>query len=190
MRIVFLGPPGVGKGTQALRLKDHLGIVHISTGQMLRDAEDAGTALGQKASRYILAGQLVPDDIVVEVVVDRLAGRDCASGCLFDGFPRTVPQAEALDRTLAERGIPLDLVLAINVPEERLVDRLMARGRPDDDRVTIGERFRQYTRLTEPLLEYYRKRGILRQIDGDAEPDEVFARIRRAVDATVGSNSP
>ena len=129
---------------------------------MLRDADEAGTALGREAARYMNAGQLVPDEVVVGIVVERLGEKDCARGCLFDGFPRTVPQAEALDRMLAERGMPLDLVLALDVPEPQLVERLLARGRPDDDRETIRERFRQYHRLTEPLLDYYRSRGILR----------------------------
>jgi adenylate kinase len=138
----------------------------------------------------MLAGQLVPDDVVVGIVVDRLTGKDCARGCLFDGFPRTVPQAEALDRMLAERRMPLDLVLALEVPEKKLVERLSARGRPDDDCETILERFRQYNTLTQPVLDYYGRRGILRRIDGDAPPDEVFNRVRRAVDEAMASNSP
>jgi adenylate kinase len=189
MRIVFLGPPGAGKGTQAQRLKDYLGIAHLSTGELLRDAAE-DTPLGRQAARYMLAGRLVPDDVVVGIVVERLADKDCAQGCLFDGFPRTVPQAEALDCMLAERGIPLDLVLAIDVPESDLVARLTSRGRPDDDPSTIAERFRQYNALTQPLIDYYRRRGILRQIDGTGSPERVFERIRSTVDSAVSSNSP
>jgi adenylate kinase len=182
MRIVFLGPPGSGKGTQAQRLKDYLRIAHLSTGEMLREAERARKPLGREAARYMNAGQLVPDDVVVGIVADRMADPDCAGGCLFDGFPRTVPQATALDQMLAEKRMPLDLVLALDVPEEKLIDRLVARGRADDDRETIHERFRQYNRLTEPLIEYYRDRGILCPIDGEGTPDEVFSRIQGAID--------
>lgn len=188
MRIVFLGPPGSGKGTQAQRLKEHLGVAHLSTGEMLRDAEN--TPLGRKAAQYMLAGQLVPDDVVIQIVAERLSENDCQRGCLFDGFPRTVPQAEALDRMMAERGTPISLVIALEVPEQELIDRLIQRGRADDDPQAIAERFRQYTARTAPLLEYYRNRGVLRQVDAAAPPDAVFERIRDEVDSVVGSNSP
>lgn len=182
MRIVFLGAPGAGKGTQAQRLKEHLHVAHLSTGEMLRNAYEAGTPLGQEAACYMNSGQLVPDDIVVGIVVDRLTEKDCERGCLFDGFPRTVPQAEALDRLLAERQIPLKLVIALEVPESQLIERLLLRGRTDDDPDTIRERFRQYHRLTQPLLDYYGGRGVLRQITADGTPDEVFAKILSVLD--------
>jgi adenylate kinase len=182
MRIVFLGPPGSGKGTQSQRLKGYLHIAHLSTGEMLREAEEAGTPLGHEAARYMNSGKLVPDEVVVGIVRDRLEEKDCSRGCLFDGFPRTVPQAEALDRMLTECRIPLDLVLVLEVEEPQLVERLLNRGRPDDDIETIRERFRQYHRLTQPLLEYYRDRKILQQIAAEGTPEEVFAKVREAVD--------
>ncbi len=188
MRIVFLGPPGAGKGTQAQLLKDYLGIAHLSTGEMLRQANEAGTVLGREATRYMNAGKLVPDEVVVGIIIDRLAEKDCERGSLFDGFPRTVPQAEELDRMLAERSIPLDLVVALGVPEPKLVDRLLHRGRPDDDPKTIRERFRQYHQLTQPLLDYYRKREILREIDADGTPEEVATKVRAAIDAVSHPN--
>ncbi|MEX2316592.1 MAG: adenylate kinase [Pirellulales bacterium] len=183
MRIVFIGPPGAGKGTQGQRLKEYLGIAHLSTGDMLRDAGKAGTPLGQEAARYMEEGQLVPDDVILGIVLDRIDRPDCARGSLFDGFPRTVPQAAALDQMLDERDTPLDLALELDVNKDRLVQRLLARGRADDNDRTIQERFRQYHRLTEPLVDYYRQQGILRRIDGDGTPDEVFQRIKSAVDA-------
>jgi adenylate kinase len=163
-----------------------LGVAHLSTGEVLRDAGRAGTRLGKEAARNMQAGRLVPDDVVIGIVAERLVEKDCETGCLFDGFPRTVPQAKALDKMLAERGMPLDLVLALDVPEERLMERLLARGRMDDSQQAIRERFRQYARLTEPLLDYYRERGILHSIDGVGSPEEVFARIRKAADAKAG----
>jgi adenylate kinase len=187
MRIVFLGPPGSGKGTQAQRLKGFLGVAHLSTGELLRKAVETDTPLGREADRFMRGGRLVPDDVVFGVVVERLADKDCSRGCLFDGFPRTVPQAEAFDRLLAERGIPLDLVIALEVSEEQLMKRLLSRGRPDDDRETILERFRQYTTLTAPLLDYYRRRGVLREIAAEGTPDEVFAKVRDVAKTTVAN---
>ncbi|MCC7474105.1 MAG: adenylate kinase [Pirellulales bacterium] len=187
MRIVFLGPPGSGKGTQAQRLKDYLQIVHLSTGEMLRQAHEAGTTLGIEAARFMNAGQLVPDDMVVRIVADRIRENDCQRGCLFDGFPRTVPQAQALDQLLTQRGTPLNLVIALEVSEPLLVERLLARGRADDDQQTIRERFRQYSRQTQPLLDYYASRGVLARIVAEGCPDDVFEQIRAAVETAAGA---
>ena len=139
---MFLGPPGAGKGTQAQRLSRLLGIAHLSTGELLRETDYAESELGRKAAEYMNAGKLVPDDVVIGLVRDRLKEKDCAPGCLFDGFPRTVPQAEALDRMLAEYRTPLDVVLAFEVEESQLIDRLSHRGRSDDDLEIIRERSR------------------------------------------------
>jgi adenylate kinase len=188
MRIVFIGPPGSGKGTQAQQLKEHLGIMHLSTGEVLRDVQRDGSDLGRQAAQYMAAGKLVPDEMVLNIVVERIAQPDCVAGCLFDGFPRTVAQAKALDEMLAERGTPLDLVLSLELPEEKLKGRLLRRGRGDDNQATIDERFRHYYDLTEPVLDYYQSRGRLCSIDGDGTAEEVFARIRAVVDAANGSH--
>jgi adenylate kinase len=182
MRIVFVGPPGAGKGTQAQRLKDHLGIAHLSTGDMFREASAAGTEIGKRAASYFQFGKLVPDSITVDIVAERLEQPDCVDGCLFDGFPRTAAQAEALDAMLAEHGIPLDLVIALEVPEDVVFERLAARGRPDDNATAVQERFKQYYALTEPLADYYQRKGIFRRVDGTGAPEEVFERIRTIVD--------
>jgi adenylate kinase len=150
---------------------------------MLRDAHEAGTPLGLQAASYFLAGKLVPDNVVVGIVAQRLVEPDCASGCLFDGFPRTLSQAKALDALLAQQGMPLDLVLALEIPHDVVFKRLADRGRSDDSVETVRERLAQYGSLTEPLLEYYRGRSILRLVDGTGTPDQVFQRIRAVVDS-------
>jgi len=189
MQIVFVGPPGAGKGTQALRLKVYLGVVHLSTGDMFREAEQAGTELGRQAAEFFRAGKLVPDDVVIGIIAERLQQPDCDAGCLFDGFPRTVSQAVALDAMLAQRGRPIDLVLALEVADEVVTERLVGRGRMDDSPVTIRERLRQYYQLTKPLIEYYRRQGLLRTIDGTGTEDQVFARVRAAIDVASAAGS-
>lgn len=182
MRIVFVGPPGAGKGTQAQRLREHLGVVHLSTGDTLREAYQAGTELGREAASYFQLGKLVPDHVVVGIVAERLAQADCVDGCLFDGFPRTVAQAKALDAMLAEQGMPLDLVVAIEIPHEEVYQRLASRGRPDDNVATVRERLEQFHSLTEPLAHYYERQGILRRVDGTGSPEQVFERIKRVIE--------
>lgn len=183
MRIVFLGPPGAGKGTQAARLAQHLGIPHLSTGDLLRQAKGAGTPLGAQIAEYLDAGRLVPDAVIIQVVQERLRQPDCASGCLLDGYPRTVAQAEALDRYLRSQKMPLDGVLHLDVPQPALVDRLAARGRDDDHPDTILRRLHEYQALTQPLLAYYSDRGLLYTIDGTPPAEQVSLNIRSIVDS-------
>jgi adenylate kinase len=187
MRIVFLGPPGGGKGTQATRLARQLDIIHLSTGDMLRQAIEEKSAVGQLAETYVSAGKLVPDKVMLDLVDDRLARDDCRRGCLLDGFPRTVAQAEALDKMLARRGMPLSAVVELAVDVEELVRRLLARGRADDQPEIIRERLDQYRSQTAPVSGYYQKRGLLRVVDGNGTPDEVFRRIRAAVDQSAAN---
>ncbi len=186
MRIVFIGPPGAGKGTQAERLIETYKLAHLSTGDMLRAARDAQTDVGRKADEYMSGGKLVPDDIIVAIIRERLAEPDCGEGYLLDGFPRTTPQAEALDAMLAEQDTPLDVVLELQVPEEELFKRLAGRGRADDKPEVIRQRLVAYRQQTEPLLDYYGKKGLLKSIDGLGTVEEIFARAKTILDKLPG----
>ena len=189
MRIVFIGPPGAGKGTQAQRLIETYKLAHLSTGDMLRAARDAQTQVGKKADRYMSAGQLVPDEIIVAIIRDRLGEPDCRTGYLLDGFPRTIAQAEALDKMLDHEGTPLNVVLELQVPEEELFERLAGRGRADDQPDVIRQRLVAYRQQTEPLLEYYGLRDLLQPVDGLGSVEEIFHRIRAVLDPIAGSVS-
>ena len=181
MRLILLGGPGAGKGTQAAKLREHYGIVHLSTGEVLREARAAGTELGKKAAEYMDAGKLLPDDIILGIVADRLDSPEMENGFLFDGFPRTIPQAEGLASLLDERDMALDAVVSIDVSDEMVIGRLLKRaeieGRPDDNRETIENRLKVYYDQTEPLKEYYSKSGLLKSVDGIGTVEEVFERI-------------
>jgi adenylate kinase len=179
--IVLLGPPGSGKGTQAERLRDE-GYATLSTGDLLREARSQGTELGRKASEYMDRGDLVPDDLIVAAIDEELEGRD-DEPIVLDGFPRTVAQADALAGALESHGRELDSVVLIDVPDDVVTDRISSRGqgREDDDPETVRERLRVYHGETEPLIEYYGERGLLRRVDGEGDADDVTARVRDAL---------
>ncbi|MDF9408069.1 MAG: Adenylate kinase [Pelotomaculum sp. PtaB.Bin013] len=211
MKLLIMGPPGAGKGTQAEVLVKELQITHVSTGDMFRAAIKEGTDMGKKAKEYMDKGELVPDSVVVGMVKDRISQPDCAKGFLLDGFPRTVAQAEALDETFKELGIKADGVINIDVPRERLMDRLTGRRicrscgasyhvifnkpeeegkckcggelyqRSDDNEVAVGNRLDIYEAQTQPLIDYYAKQGILKNINGDQDIKNVLADVLASV---------
>ncbi len=181
MRLAFIGPPGVGKGTQAARLAQTLDVPHLSTGEMFRDAAARKTKVGLLAEGLMKAGRLVPDDIVISLVQERLNAADCKPGFLLDGFPRTVPQARELDRMLSDRGTPLQAVVALFADPQRLFARMLARGRIDDNAETIRERNEQYEACTAPLLDYYQDLGLLEAVDSNGSIEEVAALVEQAL---------
>jgi adenylate kinase len=179
VRIVLLGPPGAGKGTQAVKLADKLGVPQISTGDLFRHNISTGTPLGIEAKTYLDAGDLVPATLTNALVDDRLNDDDVADGFILDGFPRSVEQAEALAEMLQKRGLKLDAVVEFRVPEDELVDRLKGRGRADDTEDVIRNRMNVYRDETAPLLDFYTED--LKTVDAVGSLDEVFARALRAL---------
>lgn len=185
MRLVFLGPPGAGKGTQAKKLSAKESIAHISTGDMLRQAVASGTDLGKKVQSVIESGQLVSDDLMIALIRDRLGKDDCKKGYILDGFPRTVVQAEALDVLLSERKEAISVIIYFDVSEEDIRERLQNRrseeSRADDNAEVQIERLRVYQKQTAPLVEYFQKKNALTHITGSGSIDEVFAKLQAVV---------
>lgn len=208
MRLILVGPPGAGKGTQAARLVETYGITHISTGDMFRAAVQAGTALGKQADMHMKQGNLVPDEVVIAMVLERISEPDCAPGFMLDGFPRTTPQAEALDVALTKAEINLDAVVLIEVPDALIEDRIIYRRqdpqtkaiyhlrfnpptdrevlarlvhRKDDTPEACRKRLDKYHAETEPIVPFYEAKGLLKRIDGEGAPDEVELRIKAAL---------
>ena len=214
MKIIMLGAPGAGKGTQAKQIADKFQIPHISTGDIFRANIKEGTELGTKAKAFMDKGELVPDELTVQLVVDRIAKDDCKRGFVLDGFPRSIPQAEVLDETLAKMGEKMDYAIDVDVPDENIVNRMGGRRacvncgatyhivnvptkvegicdkcgsetilRDDDKPETVQKRLSVYHTQTQPLIEYYKKQGILKSVDGTRPMDDVFADIVRILGA-------
>ncbi len=209
MRTILIGPPGAGKGTQAARLVDTYKITHISSGDMLRAAVKEGTKLGQEADGYMKAGKLVPDEVVIGMILERIAKPDCANGFMLDGFPRTRPQAQALDEAMQKAGVALDAVVLIEVPDALLEERAVGRRtdpetgtiyhltynpppaeiagrlvhRKDDTVEAVTTRIQKYHSETAPIVPFYEAKGILRRVDGVGNPDEVTQRIKKVLGA-------
>ena len=190
MKLIFLGPPGAGKGTQAARIEAAYEIPQLSTGDMLRAAVAAGTEIGLQAKDIMARGDLVPDEVVVGIISERIEAADCANGFILDGFPRNVSQARALDAVLVEKGIDIEAVIELVVDPEILIARILKRAqesadgpRDDDTEEALQHRLRVYEEQTAPVADFYAEKGILRTLDGMQEVDEVTRQIRSALDA-------
>ena len=181
MNIVLFGAPGCGKGTQAQRLKTHYGIDHVSTGEVIREHIRRGTDLGRSMESYIAQGKLAPDSIVIGMIEEYVAAHADAKGCIFDGFPRTIAQAEELDRMLADRGTKISSVIGLEVPDEMLTERMILRGqqtgRADDNERTIKQRIAVYHKQTAPLKDHYTTSGRYTKINGEGTVDDIFTTI-------------
>jgi adenylate kinase len=194
LRLVVLGPPGAGKGTQAVKLAEQFACADVATGDIFRANVAEGTELGRAAQEYMDLGDLVPDEVVIAMVMERLASDECAAGFVLDGFPRTVNQAEALDRRLAGLGTPLEAALSFDVTEEELLRRLAGRAaaqhRADDAEQTIRHRLEVFAIKTRPLIDYYRHRRLLTMVDGVGRVEEVTIRILGGLPSADGGRDP
>ena len=183
---IIFGPPGSGKGTQAAKIEEAFHLKHLSTGDILRHEVAEGTPVGKEAARIMAAGDLVPDELIVDIVRRRLPEAEAGAGVLLDGFPRTLRQAQALDRMLADEGHHVEFVVALDVPEDELVERILRRarveGRADDTKEAIAERMHEYHKLTQAVLDHYARQDVrVEKVSGMGTPEDVFERIRRAI---------
>lgn len=189
MRIILLGPPGTGKGTQATELAQYLKIPAISTGDILREAIDNSTQLGRRAEEFVQSGGLVPDEIINGIVEERVRQTDCEEGFILDGFPRNLAQSCFLEQILRKREIKIALVLYLKTSQEEAINRLEKRKRLDDKIETIKRRFEVYEKETKPLVDYYTKQGILKEVDGNGPIEEVFERLKAVIDQISNQQS-
>ncbi|MEX0661579.1 MAG: adenylate kinase [Balneolaceae bacterium] len=183
MNLILFGPPGAGKGTQAKKIKTHFNIPHLSTGNIFRSNIKNETALGKKVKSILDAGDLVPDETVVDLVVDELNKPKYDNGYVLDGFPRTVPQAKALDAYLSKNNTSIDSLIMLSVPEKELINRILSRGegRSDDTPEKIKTRLAVYRKETEPVLNYYQEKGVVKEVDGVGTVNDIFERIKEAL---------
>lgn len=185
MNLIFLGPPGSGKGTQAVRLAKGKGWVHLSTGDVLRAAVKAGTELGKQASGFMTRGELVPDELIIGLIEEKIAAGELANGFILDGFPRTVPQAKSLDEMFERNQIKLDKAILLDVGDEEILKRIMGRaekeGRADDTPDVVRNRLEVYREQTQPIENLYREQSVLTPIPGEDTPDNIYAAILKAV---------
>ena len=189
LNIVIFGAPGSGKGTQSEKLVEKYGLQHVSTGEILRDEIESNTELGKLADSYMSKGELVPDCVIIEMLDCLTEKKSDVKGFIFDGFPRTVPQGEALNMLLSKHQERVDAVISLEVEDEELIDRLLKRGqvsgRADDNRKTIEARLKVYYRQTSPLKDFYREQGILKEIDGFGTVDDIFRAIENEIDQLI-----
>ncbi len=183
-RVIFLGPPGAGKGTQGQLIAERFGVPHISTGDILRNAIAQGTPLGLKAKTYVDKGDLVPDELILDLIKETLQREEAKQGWVLDGFPRNVAQAEFLTQLLALLQQPCHLVINLDVPDEVILQRLLARGRKDDTEDTIRHRLGVYREQTAPLIDYYKKMGLLKTVNGNRPPAEITDEIQSLIQAS------